>query len=78
MRKIIQPFGRIAYARPFKTIQYFPPRSLFAHAPVQRQDFIELFLQGMQGVERDHGLLEDHGNFIAANTAQGMFVGMKQ
>jgi hypothetical protein len=32
----------------------------------------------MQRVERHHRLLEDHRDFVAANTAQGMFVGMQQ
>ena len=78
MWKIIQPFGRVAYARSFQTVQNFSPRGLFAHPPVQGEHFIELFLQAVQRVEGNHRLLEDHRDFVAANTAQGMFVGMKQ
>ncbi|KZR43458.1 hypothetical protein A3467_12170 [Enterobacter roggenkampii] len=78
MRKIIQPFGRIAYACAFKTIQNFSPRGLFAHPTVQGEHFIELFFQAVQRVKRHHRLLEDHRDFVAANAAQGLFVGVQQ
>jgi hypothetical protein len=76
MRKIAQPFGRMANARAFKTIQDLAPRRLFTHSPVQRQDFVQLFFQSMQRIKGHHRLLKDHGNLIPANAAQRVFVGM--
>jgi hypothetical protein len=42
---------------------------------VQRQDLADLLLDRMQRVERGHGLLEDHGDLVAAHAAQPALVG---
>ncbi|WP_242660101.1 ATP-binding cassette domain-containing protein, partial [Enterobacter roggenkampii] len=53
-------------------------RGLFAHPTVKGEHFIELFFQAVQRVKRHHRLLEDHRDFVAANAAQGLFVGVQQ
>ena len=44
-------------------------RRRLSHALVQPQRFAKLLLDGVKRVERRHGLLEDHGDAVAAHRA---------
>ncbi len=70
MREIIQPRGGIADADPIKSAEDLPARRLAPHAAMQREHFVQLLLNGVQRVERDHRLLKDHRYLVAAQRAQ--------
>ena len=45
---------------------------------VQDQGFTDLFFDGVQRVQRQHGFLKDHADAAAPHAPQGLFIGAKQ
>ena len=45
---------------------------------VQGQGFTDLFFDGVQWVQRQHGFLKDHADATAPHAPQGLFIGAKQ
>ena len=51
----------------FQAVKDLATRGLFTHTAMQRQDFIQLFFQRMQGIERDHWFLKNHRDTVPAH-----------
>ena len=54
------------------------PRAASLRMPGAAKAPRQLFLQIMQRIERDHWLLENHRDAVAADPAQGSFIGVQQ
>ena len=70
-KKLNYPYSSLTANDPFPGI--CAPQAL-----MQFQDFADLPFHRMQGIQRRHGLLENHGNVIPAHAAEIAFVGIKQ
>ncbi|MNH28646.1 hypothetical protein D3C79_888310 [compost metagenome] len=78
MRVVFQPAFGIANTDAIQALNNLPARYVAPHAAVQGQHFRQLFLNGVQGIERHHRLLKNHRNLVAAHFAQFGFRRMQQ
>ncbi|VTM75073.1 Uncharacterised protein [Raoultella planticola] len=78
MRVVRQPAYGMTDTDPLQAVKDLTSRGLFAHAAMQRQHFIQLLFQRMQGIERHHRLLKNHRDPITAHLTQRALIGVKQ
>ena len=74
MRVIPQPAGRVGNANPLQQRPGALIRLLPRRVAVQPDRFRHLFADGQHGIERRHRLLEDHGDAVAPNGADGVVI----
>ena len=69
VRVVVEPGGGLGHAHQPEHAGGLGPGGGPLHAPVPAQDLLDLEADGVDRVERGHGLLEDHGDAVAADLA---------
>ena len=73
MRIVFQSFLRHGHAYQLEHLLCLCPGGFFIHVLMQHHGLHDLVAAGVHRVERCHGLLKDHGDFVAAHRAHLFF-----
>ena len=72
VRIVAEPFGGLGDAHEIEKPQRLLVRLAASQLAVQGKRLADLMPDGVQWVERGHGLLKDHGDAVAADPAHGV------